>query len=117
MMNVQPAKLSASMQDREDLTGIEKVIRIKRAFQSLLLFQIIFREHFPHQVTFFNPNTVFTRQHAAKFNTSLQDSRAKIFRPLKLARGVGIKKYQRMQISITGMENIGNPQPELLAHP
>jgi hypothetical protein len=72
-MNMQPAKLGTTMQMREHLAGIQEMPGIKRTFQPLLLFQVIFGELDCHQVTLFNTNAMFTGQHTTHFNTAFQN--------------------------------------------
>ena len=40
LVNMQAAEFSATMQGRENLARVEQMIRIKGAFQALLLFQV-----------------------------------------------------------------------------
>ena len=62
LMNMQAAKLSTAMQVREHLARIEQMISIKRAFQPLLLFQILFSELDVHQIALFNTDAMLASQ-------------------------------------------------------
>src|ERR1700704_6666443 len=52
-VDMQPAQFGAAMQLREHLAGVEQPIRIEGAFEALLLGEVHFVEHRPHQVAFF----------------------------------------------------------------
>ena len=49
-----------------------------------------------------------------ELNTKGENIGAKGFRTRKLTLYVGIEQYQRMQVSVAGMKDIGHPQAILL---
>ena len=91
------------------------MISIKGTFQPLLLFQIILGELDGHQVTLFNTNAMLTGQHTAHFNAAFKYIGSKILGAFQLARYVGIKQDQRMQIAVARMKHVCHPQAVLLA--
>jgi hypothetical protein len=90
-MHMQAAKLGTAVQMRKHLPGIQQMIGIKSAFQTLLLFHVIFGKLDRHQITFFNANAMFASQHATHFYTAPQYIGAKILGPRQFAWLVGIK--------------------------
>ena len=70
-MDMHAAELGASVQGREDFTGIEQAFRVERAFKALLLLQVAFIKHRPHKIAFFDANAMFAGQNTADFNTQL----------------------------------------------
>ena len=84
LVNMQAAEFSATMQGRENLARVEQMIRIKGAFQALLLFQVNFGEHLTHQITLFDTDTVLTGEDTAQLNTVLEDRGTKGFGAFKL---------------------------------
>ena len=114
-MHMQAAKLGTAVQMRKHLAGIQQMIGIKSAFQTLLLFHIIFGKLDRHQITFFNANAMFASQYTTHFDTAPQNIGAKILGPRQFARLVGIKQDQRVQIAVTRMKDIGHTQPVFLA--
>jgi len=76
-MDMQSAKLGATVQLRKDFARIEQTVRIKRAFQALLVGQITLIEHGAHQVTLFDPDPVLARQNPPASTQSLRMSAPK----------------------------------------
>ena len=58
-MDMHAAKLGAPVQGRKDFTGIEQAFRVERAFEALLLLQVVLIEHRPHKIAFFDANAMF----------------------------------------------------------
>ncbi len=73
------AEFGAAMQGREHFARIEASLRIKRAFNALLLIEVGFIEHFAHEIAFFDANAMFARQHAANRNAETQNIKAQLF--------------------------------------
>ena len=113
LMNMHAAQFGTTMQRRVYLTGIEKMTGIKRTFNALLLIHIIFREHRAHEVTLLDANAMLTGQHTANLDTHFKNFGTKIFGGFQLARFIGIIQNQRMQVTVTGMENIGDTKAVL----
>ncbi len=63
-----------------------------------------------HAVNFLHTHTVFTRDGAADSDTQVENLGAEFLGPSEFIRLVGVIQNQRMQIAVTGMENIGDPQ-------
>ena len=112
LVNMKASQFGAAMQMREYLTRIQQVPGIKGAFQPLLLFQVILSELNGHEVTLFHTDTMFTGQHTTHFNAAAQDIGTKILGAFQLTRDIGIKQDQRVQIAITRMKHISDPQPD-----
>ena len=93
-MHVQFAQFRTAMQDRKYLAGVQPALRVKGAFDPLLLLQVLFIEHGVHEVPFFNADTVFTGQDATDFDTQTQDISAEFFSFFQFFRNVGVKQDQ-----------------------
>ena len=98
------------MQYGIDFAGIKEVAGIEGAFQALLVFHIVFCKHFAHQIAFFDTNPVFAGQHAANLDTQPENIGTEFFSIIQFTGHVRIKQYQRMQIAVAGVEDIGNPE-------
>src|SRR6185436_5848509 len=109
-MNVQAAELGAAVQLRENFSGIEQAFGVERTFDPLLLIEVDLREHYRHQVALLYADTVFAREHAADFDTQLEDLGAEFLGFLQLARNICVIENERMQIAVPGMKNIGDAQ-------
>src|SRR3954469_13795066 len=71
-MHVHAAEFGAAVKGRKHLARVEQALCVERAFQPLLLVQIDLAEHLRHQVPLFDSDAVFSRQHAAEFDTDPQ---------------------------------------------
>src|SRR3954453_18977862 len=109
-MHMYASEFGAAVQGRKDLAGIEQALGVESAFQPLLLVEIDFSEHFPHQVTLLDTDAVLTCQHAAKLHAAAKDIGAKGFGPLHLAGLVSVIEDERMQIAVAGMEDVRDAQ-------
>ena len=63
-VDMQSAELGAAVQLGEHLAGVQETVRVEGAFEALLLGEIHFIEHRAHQVTFLDPNPMFTSEYA-----------------------------------------------------
>src|SRR5215212_11283950 len=81
-MDVHAAEFGAAVKGWKHLARVEQALRVERAFQPLLLVQIDLAEHLRHQVPLFDPDAVFSRQHAAQFDADPQYISAERFGPL-----------------------------------
>src|SRR3954451_6532664 len=68
-----PAELGAAVQLREHLAGIEKVVGVEGALETLLLREVDVVEHRVHQVTLLDADAVLAGQHATDLNAETQD--------------------------------------------
>ena len=100
---------------REDLAGIEQVVRIEGAFDAHLLVEIDLGEHLRHQVALLDADAMLAGQHAADLDAEPQDVGAEFLGVLELAGLVGVEQDQRMQIAVAGMEHIDDAQAVCLA--
>ena len=112
-MHMHAAEFGATAQLREHLTRVEKMVRIKRAFDPHLLVKIGLVEHRAHEVAFFDPDAMFTRQNTADLNAEPQNIGAKLFRCGELSRDIGVVEYERMQIAVTSVEDVGDAKAVL----
>src|SRR5690606_30364047 len=76
--DVHPAELRATMQRREDLAGIEELLRVEGTLQPLLLLEVVLGEHGGHQVSLLDPDAVLAGEHAADFGAEAQDVAAEL---------------------------------------
>ena len=106
LVDMKPSEFRTSMQVRKDLARVQQMSRIKGAFQTLLLLQIIFGELNVHQIALLDTNAVLAGEYTTHFNTASQDVGPEFFGALQFARLVGIKQDQRVEVAITGMEYI-----------
>ena len=74
----------------------------------MLLVEIDLAEHLAHQIALFDADAMLAGQDAAEFDAYAQDVGAERFRPLHLARLVGIVEDQRMQIAVAGVKHVGD---------
>jgi len=70
------------------------------------LIAFLVAELYAHFTQFFYADSVFTGNRAALFDTELQNLTPELFGLFQLTRVVGIVEYQRVEVAITGMENI-----------
>ena len=68
-LGMQGFKFPAAMQGREYLAGIKQLVFVERHFDAFLVLHVITGEHFAHQITFFDPDPMFSRQNTADLNT------------------------------------------------
>ena len=61
MVDVHFPQFGTAVQGRVDFAWVQKMPRIKSAFNALLLFHIVLGKHLAHQVTLFYTDTVFTK--------------------------------------------------------
>ena len=99
-------ELGAAMQLRKYLTRVEQAVGIECAFQALLMRQVAFVKHRPHQVTLFDADPVLASQDAADLDTEPEDIGAKGLGTLDLAGLVGVVKNQRVKIAIAGVKDV-----------
>src|SRR5262250_2904217 len=94
-VHVHAPELGAAVQRRKHLARVEQALVVEGAFEPLLLLEVSLGEHGRHQVALFHAHPVLAGEHAAYFDAKLEDVRAKLFRPLELARLVGVVKNER----------------------
>src|SRR5262249_60553614 len=87
-VHVHAPELGAAVQRRKYLARIEQALVVEGTFEPLLLIEVSLGEHGRHQVALFHAHAVLAGEHAAHFDAKLEDVRAELFRPLKLARPV-----------------------------
>src|SRR5258708_37687416 len=92
-------ELGAAMQLRKYLARVEQAVGIECAFQALLMRQVAFVKHHPHQVAFFDANPVLASQDAADLDAEPEDIGAKGLGTLDLIGLVGVVKNQRLKIA------------------
>ena len=78
-MDMHFAVFGTAMQRRKHLAGVEPVLGIEGAFQTLLLLQIHLGEHFRHQVAFLHAYAMLASQHAADRDAKTQNIGAEGF--------------------------------------
>ena len=110
-VDMQAAEFGAAMQLRKHLAGVEQPVRIEGAFEALLMRQVAFVEHRPHQVALLDADPVLAGQHAADLDAEPQDVGAKGLGALDLAGLVGVVKNQRMKIAVAGMKDVRDASP------
>src|SRR5271168_1141218 len=89
-MDMHAAELSAAVQGRKHLAGIEQASRVERAFEPLLLVEIDLAEHFRHQIPFLDADAMLASKDAAKLDAAAQDIGAERLGPVHFAGLVGI---------------------------
>src|SRR5882757_10748003 len=89
-MHMDAAEFGAAVQGRKHFSGIEQALRVKSAFQPLLLVEIDLRKHLAHQIALFDADAVLAGQNAAEFDAAAQNVGAKSLRTLHLAGLVGV---------------------------
>ena len=97
-VDVQAAQLGAAMELRKDLAGVEEPVRVERAFEALLVGEVDFVEHRPHQVALFDPDPMLAGENPADRDAEPQDIGAERLGPLDLAGLVGVIKNERVQV-------------------
>lgn len=115
-MNMETPQFRAAMERWEHFTRIQQPFRIEGALQALLLIEVYGAEHDLHEVALLHADPVLARQHATDGNAELQDVGAKRLGSFKFARLVRIVEDERMQIAVSGMKDVGDPQSILLRH-
>ena len=96
------------------LPGLSRPLGVERAFEPLLLVEVVLGEHHRHQVALLDADAVLAGQHAADLDAELEDFGAELLGLLQLARLVGVVEDQRMQIAVAGVEHVGDAQPVVL---
>ncbi len=82
-----PAKLSTAMQRGEHLARVQQPLRVECTFQALLLVEIDLGEHRPHQIAFFDADTVLSGKHAADLHAQPQNVGTERLGPIQLTGG------------------------------
>src|ERR1700732_4767646 len=108
-VDMHAAELGTTVQGRKHLAGIEQALGVEGAFDPLLGVEIDLAEHLAHQIALLDADAVLPGQNAAERDACPQDVGAEGLRALHLAGLVGIVEDQRMQITVTGMEHVGDP--------
>ena len=107
-MDMQAPELGAAMQLRKHLPRVEQAVRVESTFQALLMRQISFAKHSPHEVSFLDPDAVLAGEHAADFDAEPQDIGSKGLGSFDLVRLVGVVKDERVKIAVARMEDVGD---------
>ena len=89
--------------------------RVKSAFETLLLFQVILGELDIHQITLLDTDAVLAGKHASHLDTATQNVGTKLLGAFKLSLLVGIEQDQRVKVAVASMEDIRHTKPILLA--
>ena len=114
-------ELGAAMQLRKYLARVEQAVGIECAFQALLMRQVAFVTHRPHQVALFDANPVLASQNPADRDTEpAEDICAKGLGTLDLVGLVGVVKNQRVKIAVASVKYVRDGKPVLLrerSHP
>src|SRR5258705_4245027 len=113
-------ELGAAMQLRKSLTRVEQAVGIECAFQALLMRQVAFVKHRPHQVALFDADRVLAGKDAADLDTEPEDIGAKGLGTLDLIGFVGVVKNQRVKIAVASVEHVRDGKLVLLrerSHP
>src|SRR6202041_2819416 len=85
-MHLHPAEFYATTRRWKHFARIEEFLRVKRAFESLLLSEVDVGELIPHQIPLLDAHAVLPTEHSAKFNTGRQGILSECFRLLEIAR-------------------------------
>jgi hypothetical protein len=85
-MHLHPAEFYAATRRRKHLARVEESLRVKCAFESLLLSEVDVGELIPHQIPLLDAHAVLPTEHAAKFNTGFQGILSERLRLLEIAR-------------------------------
>src|SRR3984893_14148089 len=113
-------ELGATMQLRKYLARVEQAVGIECAFQALLMRQVAFVKHRPHQVTLFDADPVLASQDAADLDTEPEDIGAKGLGTLDLIGLVGVVKNQWVKVAVASVKYVRDGKPVLLrerSHP
>ena len=60
MVDMHTAELGTAVERWKHFAGIEQTVRIKGAFDALLLVEIFFGKHRAHKIAFFDANAMLT---------------------------------------------------------
>ena len=115
-MDVHPPELGAAMERRKHLAGVQKPLRIERAFQALLLVEVVLGEHDAHQVALLDPDAVLAGQHPAHFDAQPQDVGPEGLGLVELSGLVGVVEDQGVQVAVAGVKHVGDPEAVRLGH-
>src|SRR5262249_10512051 len=72
-MDMHAAELRAAVQCRKHFSRIEQALRVKRAFQALLLVEVDLVEHIAHEIALLDADAVLAGEHAAELDAGAQD--------------------------------------------
>src|SRR6056297_658617 len=106
----------AEPQGRNALARVQDTGGIKCGLYVVELLQLLVAELYGHLANLLHAHAMLTGNATTHFHTHFQNARAKGLGSLELARHVGIKQNQRVQVAIAGMEHIGDTQAKLLGH-
>ena len=115
-MDHNAAQFGAAAELGEDLAGIEQMVGIEGALHAHLLVQVDLGELHAHQVALLDSDAMLAGQHAADAHAEPQDIGAEFLGAMQLVGIVGVEQDQRMEIAVTGMEDVDDPQTMLLRH-
>jgi hypothetical protein len=114
VMHMHGAKLRAAVQRRDRLARVEQSLRVEGLFHGMELGQFRAVVLHAHLVDLFQADAVFPGDGAAHGHAEFQDPAAEFLGAFQFAGGVGIVEDERMQVAITGMEDVADRQAVFL---
>src|SRR3954454_16910904 len=99
--------LPAQARRRKDLAGVAQRLRVERAAQELHDVEVVGGEHATHLPLLVMTDAVFAGDGAAVLEAQLEDARGHRFGLFRLAARL-VEQHERMQVALTGMEDVGD---------
>src|SRR5690606_8436669 len=104
------AELGTTVQGRNVLAGIQKVVGIPGGFEGVKELQLIAIELCAHLVDLLATHTMFAGNRAPNFHAMFQYASANCFSSFELAWRVGIEQNQGVQVAIASMKYVCDTQ-------
>ena len=84
--------------------------------EAFLVIKIVFREHLVHIWLLFDADAVFPREHPSGCERSFNDLCSSGVNTIVDSRFLAVEEQQRMQVSISGMENVHHGEVVLIGN-
>src|SRR5215207_334199 len=107
--------LAAQARGREDLARVADLVRVEGAPQQLHDVQVVGGEHLGHVLLLVLADAVLPRERAPVFETRVDYVPGKLLGLLGLSGYVVVVEDEGMQITVAGVEDVGDAHPTLLA--
>src|SRR6266702_4747729 len=113
MRDVFARLFAAEARSRKNFRWIRKLQRVEGAAHPLHRVEVRLGEHLRHHALLFFPDAVFAGDRAARFEAQLQNAVGKRLGCLLLPGDAAVVENQWMQVSVAGVENVGDANPRL----
>src|SRR5215211_1061130 len=100
---------------REDLARVADPVRVEGAPEELHDVHVLRGEHLGHVLHLVAPDAVLARERPAVLQAGEDDLPGQLLGLVGLARGVVVVEDERVEVAVTSVEDVGDPQAVLFA--